>query len=333
MEPTPVLQGPRARLLALAAGLAAAAVASLAVGPAGLRNPLEPGYAHTLVGRLRVYRTLAAASVGALLGAAGAAIQYSTSNPLASPSILGLPQGGLALVAAAVLAYGGRLPWGMGLALGALGALAAYAASVALASRAGAGSAALLVSGVAVATALSGVASLLLLLVQSRYGVMGLDLLLGTFAYATRGRALEGAAAAAASLLLLLPLSRSLDVLSYGDEVAASAGFDPWRSRLLATGLAAAAVAASIHVAGVVGFIGLIAPNTARSLVGARPSHAMLGSALTGALVALASDTAARAAAPALHLGELPAGVATSTLGGLFLAYLLARRPAGLEQP
>lgn len=310
----------------LAAVLAALFLSSLAVGPAGLRAPPPLGPLDE-VGLLRLYRTALAASTGALLGLAGALVQYATANPLAAPSLLGLPQGALAAAAAAVLLYPSA-PLAPVLAAATVGALAAYAAAVALAARGGLTGPGLLVAGVAVSSAATGLAGLLLYVAQSRSGVFTPQLLLGTYAYATAGDAAEASLAAVALAAAALPLLRRLDLLSYGDAVAATTGAEPARVRLAAATLAAAAVAATITSAGIVGFVGLIAPNAARRLLGARPAAAVLGSALLGAAVSLSADLGARLASPLLGLGELPAATATSIMGGVFLAYLVSRRSA-----
>ncbi len=311
--------------LLLSAALLVSVFASLSVGPSGFRVP-PPFGGVDLVMRLRLYRTVAAVAVGALLGLAGSLIQYVASNPLAGPSLLGLPQGGLVAVAAAMLASGQLLPPGLGLLVGAVGALAAYWATVVVAGAAGMSGVGLVVAGVAVSSAASGLAALLLYLVEARLGIASPLLLIGTYAYATRGDALVAAASAAVLTALGLPLVRGLDALSYGDEVAAGLGYSPRLVRLVATFIAALAVAASIYVAGVVAFIGLIAPNVARRLLGGHPSAGLPGGILVGALLSVAADTWARLAAPLLGLAELPAGTATSILGGVFLAYLVAAR-------
>jgi len=314
----------KTRFLATAAAVAALYLSSLTIGPAGLRPPPPLGPLD-LVAFLRLYRATLAASTGALLGLAGALIQYATSNPLAAPTILGLPQGALAAAAAAVIATGGASPAPV-LAAATLGALAAYTASVLLAARGGLTGPGLVVAGVAVSSAATGLAGLLLYVSQARTGVYTPQLLLGTYAYATRGDALLSLTAALALAAATLPLYRGLDLLSYGDTVAASTGAPPGRIRVLAATAAAAAVAVTIDTSGLVGFIGLIAPNAARSLYGGHPRAAVPGSLLLGAVVSLGADVATRLLAPMLGLGELPAATATSLFGGFFLAYLVARK-------
>ena len=316
--------GPWARLLAGPVFFASLMILGVLVGSTGV------GFPSGGVLDLRLARSVAAACVGGLLGLSGALIQYSVANPLADPGLLGLPQGALALVAAAMIAAGSPLDAGARLLLGSLGALAAYAATIGLSARLGLTGAGLVVAGIAVGSAATGLGMALLLVAENLYGLPGYAVLLGSFAYTSPGDAVLAAAALAAASAAALPLSRGLDALSYGDLEALSMGYSPRLVRAAATLTAAAAVAASIQVAGLVGFIGLIAPNAARMLYGSHPSRALPASILLGASVALAADLASRLASLLLSVGELPAGTATSLAGGVFLAYLLARRAGGL---
>jgi len=309
---------------ALAGAILLLFLASLAVGPAGLRNPLEPEY-WDLVLRLRLLRSLLALGVGAALGAAGSFIQYSVSNPLASPSILGVAPGALAASVLVVLAWGGSPPLGAPLLAGTLGGLAAYLASAGIAARLGFTRVGLVLAGVAVSSTLSGLSSLLLLLAEARLRIPASLTLLGSFAYATPSTVYTASAAAGAGLVAGLVLSRGLDAVSYGDEAAAAMGYSPSRVRLAASLASAALTSVCVYAAGIVGFVGLVAPNAARLLVGGHPRASLPASLLLGGGTALAADLAGRLAALALGLGEVPAGLVTSSVGGLFLAYMLLR--------
>ncbi|HID01554.1 MAG TPA: iron ABC transporter permease, partial [Piscirickettsiaceae bacterium] len=149
--------------------------------------------------------------------------------------------------------------------------------------------------------------------------------LLGSFAYATPSTVYTASAAAGAGLVAGLVLSRGLDAVSYGDEAAAAMGYSPSRVRLAASLASAALTSVCVYAAGIVGFVGLVAPNAARLLVGGHPRASLPASLLLGGGTALAADLAGRLAALALGLGEVPAGLVTSSVGGLFLAYMLLR--------
>jgi len=306
-------------------------LAGLAVGPAGFRNPLDPG-TWDLVFRLRLLRGLLALGVGAALGAAGAFMQYSVSNPLASPSILGVSPGALAASVLVMLAWRGSPPLGAPLLAGMLGGFAAYAASAALAARLGFTRVGLVLAGVAVSSTLSGLSSLLVLLAEARLRLPASLMLLGSFAYATPETVYVALASSGASLVAGLALARGLDAISYGDETASAMGYSPGRIRLAASLASAALTSVCVYAAGIVGFVGLVAPNTARLLVGGHPRASLPASLLLGAATTQAADLAGRLTALALGLGEVPAGLVTSAVGGLFLAYMLLRGAAGGEE-
>ncbi|ABM80044.1 iron ABC transporter permease [Hyperthermus butylicus] len=299
-------------------------LASLAVGPAGLVNPLDPG--SQLIARLRLMRTLLAVGVGTALGLSGTLVQYSVANPLASPSILGVSAGALAAASAAYIVYRGSPPPAAPLAAAVMGGLAAYALTLAIASRAGLTRVSMVLAGIAVSSSLAGIASMLVIYINARYHVASALLLMGSFAYAVEEKVLVAAVAALVAAATALILANPLDALSYGDETALSLGYSPAKIRLAATAAAVAATAATVYAAGLIGFADLVAANIARSIAGSHPSRSAPASALIGAEIALAADIAGRLAATTIRLGEIPAGLLTSTVGGLFLAFLVARK-------
>src|SRR5690606_11414866 len=143
------------------------------------------------------------------------------------------------------------------------------------------------------------------------------------------GRSWPAVRSAAPLILLgiggLWLLARPLDGLSFGEQTAASLGFDLRRTRLGVVAAASLATAAAVAAGGIIGFIGLIAPHAARFLMGtARHAVIIPASGLTGGMLLLVADTAARTAAPGG--GELPVGVITALCGGPFFVYLLRRR-------
>ncbi len=127
--------------------------------------------------------------------------------------------------------------------------------------------------------------------------------------------------------LVLLPFrARALNALLLGEADAFHSGFDVERTKQAIVILVALGTGAAVALSGVIGFVGLIAPHVARSLVG--PDHRRLlpAAACVGACLMLLADLAARTVVvPA----ELPIGVLTSGLGGPFFIWLLARRRIG----
>jgi iron complex transport system permease protein len=125
-------------------------------------------------------------------------------------------------------------------------------------------------------------------------------------------------------VLLLWLLSRPLDALALGDETARSLGLPVAGFRLAIVFAATITTAAAVSVAGIIGFVGLVAPHASRLVVGGRNSRLLPVSCLLGALLLLLADDAARALASPQ---EIPVSIVTSLVGGPFFLYLLRRRP------
>jgi iron complex transport system permease protein len=332
----------RARLaLALAAGagaVLAAAALSTAVGaqPISLRGAfsgLEPD--RTILFDLRLPRALVAAVVGAALAAAGTALQALLRNPLAEPFVLGVSGGaalGGSMVVVAASAFGQLAPSLelLGSAPPVAGGAVAGAAAAALVvfglGRIGGRLVpqAVLLIGIVFNQFVAGVITLMKLLVPPEQASRLTYWLVGTVG-TERGPMLGVALAlVAASLALLLVFSARLNLLTLGDEEAASLGVDVRRDRALVFFAASAATGAAVALAGMVGFVGLIVPHLVRRLVG--PDHRLLVPAATlfGAAFLILADAGARLAF--LPLGtEPPVGAVTAFLGGPFFLWLLRR--------
>ncbi len=339
----------RTRLaLALAAGvlavaLAVAASCLLGAQPISLAAALrgEDPDASILIG-LRLPRAALAALVGCALAGAGTALQALLRNPLAEPFVLGVSGGAalggsLVMVAATGVA---RLSGAAGELLGAAppvaaGAVAGAAASTVLVFGLGrvggrlVPEAALLV-GVVFNAFAAGVITLIKLVVSPEQASRLLYWLLGAVGYETPGTLALGAALVLAAVGALVALSAQLNLLTLGDEEAATLGLDVRRARALVFFAASAATGAAVALAGMVGFVGLIVPHLVRRVVG--PDHRLLvpASALFGAAFLVLADALARLAF--LPLGtEPPVGAVTAFLGGPFFLWLLRRtaRPEG----
>ena len=286
--------------------------------------------ARTVVRDFRLPRALVGLAVGAALGASGAVMQAFFRNPLASPGLLGVSNGG-ALGAVAVLALGPMLGTGLGFATASMWALplasiiGAFGATgaVIMLARSGAGTERLLLSGVALNALLGAGTSFLLTTTVGHFEVNAQILfwLMGGLENRSWEHVWMGVPAILAACLLLLPLGRAMNLLSLGEQSAQSLGVDVrrlrWRLILLSTLLTALATA----VAGIVGFVGLVVPHVLRLAFG--PDHRRLlpYSMLGGATVVLVCDLVTRPFPLGLRLG-----VVTSLIGGPFFLWLL-RRP------
>jgi len=320
--------------------LLSAAVLALCIGPLTL-DPLQllragltpeqgiPDYLVPVLTQIRLPRLVMAVLIGAALAVAGASMQGLFRNPLADPGLIGV-SAGAALAATLWLALKPALPVLSFLPGAAILPLAAFlggglaaVAALRLGQREGHTSVAtLLLAGLSInAVALAAIG----LLQQLTDDATLRDItrwMLGSL-----GKAGWPEIAAAAPLLLapvlLLPReARALDALLLGEAEAGHLGVDVERLKLRVLLLSVLAVGASVALAGMIGFVGLLAPHLLRLLAG--PGHRLLlpASALFGAALLLLADTVARTIASPL---ELPVGALTALIGGPFFLWLLAR--------
>ena len=128
---------------------------------------------------------------------------------------------------------------------------------------------------------------------------------------------------AAAGLFFAVLLSQRLNILLLGDEAATGLGLHVERTRLLAIAVSALLAAASVSVAGLLSFVGLIAPHLIRMLVGTDERYLVTGAALGGAALVMLCDTLGRVVAPPI---EVPVGIILAILGAPFFLYVLRGR-------
>lgn len=304
--------------------------ASVAVGYAPL--DLGAAFGDLLAGRqslaalvlseLRLPRAILGAAVGFSLGLTGAALQGLMRNPLADPGVVGV-SGAAALGAVIAFYFGFSASFALALPLGGLmGAAAATAVLLALAAR-GAGTVMLILAGVALSSLAGALTALALNLAPSPYAALELVFwLMGSLA----DRSLVHVALALPFMVvgwgLVLATGPALDALTLGEDAAESLGFPLRRVRLLVIGGTAAAVGASVAVAGAIGFVGLVVPHLVRPLVGHRPGRLLAASGFAGAALTLGADIVVRLIPTR---PELQLGVVTALIGAPFFLFLLAR--------
>ncbi|MCI0573241.1 MAG: iron ABC transporter permease [Myxococcaceae bacterium] len=328
-----------ATLLAALAGALALAV-SFGEQPLSLARALqEPDSLDaTLFWRLRLPRAALGALVGAALAGSGSALQALLRNPLADPFILGV-SGGAALGATLALALGASvvadvlplLPGGLG-ALSApsllafVGAAAATLLVVAASRLAGRGGphTALLTGVIFNAFAAAAITLLKTLSAPEKMGDI-LYWLAGTLGYERTGTLVLAACAQVLALGVLVVLSGRLNLLSLGDEDAASLGVRVARTRLMLLLAASVSVAGAVALSGLIGFVGLVVPHVLRLLLGPDQRLLLPASILGGAAFLVLADLAARLLSPSVG-AELPVGVLTALMGGPFFLLLLYRR-------
>ncbi|KQV78361.1 iron ABC transporter permease [Rhizobacter sp. Root1221] len=329
----------RRRLLAvtlvlLAAVLAAAGLAAGSDGwsPAAAWQLAWSPDGPLIVGQIRAPRTLGAWLTGALFGLAGAIAQGLFRNPLADPYLLGSASGASLGV---VLVLGGSALTGhaIGLAtadavsrlglVGAafLGALGGVSLTVALA-RGAQQTVRLLLAGVIVGVVLGAASDMVTTLAP--------DALRGKQAFLVGSTGFLGWDSCwvlLAGLVVAGPVSwrlaRALDALTLGEESAISLGLSLTRVRVVLIVALALATGLAVSQAGLVAFVGLVAPHLVRRFAPSAHGYLLLASAGMGGALLLGADVLARSlVAPQ----ELPVGVLTAVLGGCYLLWLLHRR-------
>lgn len=328
-------------LLFVLAGLSLLAAASGAVGIPPLtagkiilaRLPLIgpripaawPPTWESIIFRLRLPRIVMSILIGSALSLAGAVFQGVLQNPLADPYLIGVSSGA-ALGAALAIITGYPLRF---FGFGALpvfsfgGALGSLSLAYRLARRGRAvPTLNLLLSGIAVGSFFSALVSLLIY-----FGRESRDQVI----FWMMGGLTHGGWRQVLAILPYIILaggvifthSREMNALLLGDAAALHLGVEveKVRRRLIFTG--ALLTAAAVSVSGLIGFVGLIVPHMARVLTG--PDHRRLLPAvsLSGSILLLLADTAARSVLPP---AEIPVGIITALGGAPFFLYLLQER-------
>jgi iron complex transport system permease protein len=123
-------------------------------------------------------------------------------------------------------------------------------------------------------------------------------------------------------LVALQVMGRGLNALMSGEQTAVSLGFSGRRLRLQVFTCTSLLTGVLVSLSGAIGFVGLMVPHMARALVGAENRRLMPVSALLGGIFLVWVDVAARTL---IAPQDLPIGIATAALGGLFFIALLKR--------
>ncbi|MCO3389736.1 iron ABC transporter permease [Pseudomonas aeruginosa] len=307
----------------LDSGLVGRIVLQRLFGVAAEPGAWSAGQEH-IVWLIRAPRVLLGACVGAGLALVGAALQAVTRNPLADPHLLGATSGAT-LGAVLVVLYIGEVIGLLTLPLAAfLGALGSMLLVLGVASRGGRlGSDRLLLAGVAVSFVLLALANLLLFLGDHRAASSVRFWMLGGLGLARWSLIWLPALCVAGGLLVLLGLGRALNALMAGEQTAVTLGLDARRVRLWVFVCCSLLTGVLVSVSGAIGFVGLMLPHAARLLVGAEHRRLLPVCALLGALFLVWMDVAARTL---IAPQDLPIGIATAAIGGLFFILLLRRR-------
>lgn len=312
----------------LIVALCVLSLVAIAVGSAGysiteILRALFSGEKSTIkviVLNLRLPRLILAVLIGASLSASGALLQSVMRNPLADPGTIGV-SAGAGTAATTILLLFPQLTNSVPLfAFG--GAALACFLIYSMAWKGGVDPTRIILSGVAINSVLGAYNSLL--------QMMHTDSLEGVLAF--MNGSLSGRSWAQVKLLVIyagigLVLSflciKSANTLQLGDEMAKSLGVKVNLARVCLSAVSAFLAAATVSVAGMIGFVGLVVPHISRLLVGSDYKAMLPTSVLLGAVVLLAADTIGRTIVPGM---EIPVGIVMSVTGGPFFLYMLRKK-------
>jgi iron complex transport system permease protein len=269
----------------------------------------------------RLPRALVAAACGAGLGLSGVILQSLLRNPLADPFVLGVSSGAsTGAVLVGVLGLGGGA---IGLSGGAfVGALLAFGLVLLLAKFSTAGTAGVILAGVASTQLFSALTSLVVFAFANSDESRGVMFwLLGSLEGMRWNDVALSSAVVAVGAVICVCSARSLDAFTFGEDVAASLGIHVGRTRLLLLIVTALLTATLVSIAGAIGFVGLVLPHAARLLFGQRHARVIPATIVLGAVFMVCVDAASRVVfAPT----PLPVGVGTALVGvPVFVALLL----------
>ncbi len=273
-----------------------------------------------------------ASIVGAALAASGVAYQAVLRNPLAEPYLLGVSGGASLMTYLAAVSTGAVATWiePLGQQTASFGgALLALIVVLFLSQRRGRlEPVTLLLVGVIV-SAICGAAYLLVyhlnLHREMSFGTGGAFRFLigGINTNLTAQQIGTAAIVVAAAWIVLLYLSGQLNVASLSEAEAEALGVRIHRLRWVVLILASLITAAAVAVSGPIGFVGLVCPHIARTIVGTDQRRLLPVSTALGAALLAVADALSRRLTP--ETGALPVGVLTGMLGGPFFLFLFWR--------
>jgi iron complex transport system permease protein len=300
-----------------------------------LRGRVSESSQNDVVWAIRLPKALYCVLAGGILGVVGSAFQALLRNPLAEPYTIGVSSGaaiggavaqilgldvGLAFLGTPLLAFVG----------GMLSLMLVFGLTR---RRSGSDATSLLLAGVVVASLLSALLSVVILMSGSDTNQL-MRWLLGS----TSPQYLERVGALAAALTvgtwILFAQTRRMNAMAIGEESARRLGVDANRIRWTVLIVGTAMAATAVGAIGAVAFLGLVAPHISRMLIGVDWRWSLPGSLIVGSGLLLAADVVAQRGLPwigyfltgrELLATELPVGVVTALIGAPSLMILLRK--------
>lgn len=289
----------------------------------------------TIIGRIRIPRTLTAALVGGALASVGCIMQGVFRNPMADPSVLGISSGAaLGAAVAIVTGLNGVILFESftGAYIGAMiGALVTWFMVFSIAAHNGRyDTSSTLLAGIAISSIMSALITVLMTLHLEQMERVYMWML-GTFSASTADKTKILVIASVIFVPLLLIIAPRIDVLKLGKEAALTLGVSQKRTLAVALGACSALLAVCVANSGIIGFVGLIIPHIVSYTGVTRTRRRLALSFLTGAVFMVVCDSVCKTiVAP----GELAIGAVTSLIGAPYFLVLLmgSRIKSGKEK-
>jgi len=270
-----------------------------------------------IVWEIRLPRVLAAYLTGSLLASAGVAAQALFKNPMADPYLLGISGGAAVGASLAFLLFPSHV--------GSVAFLFSLVSVYVVYRVAKVGDRIpvenLLLAGIAYGFMAGAITSYVIVVLGPKAHLTWMWLM-GSLNGATWSDGLRLLVVTIFGVLFLQLNWKNLNLLLLGEESVAL-GLDVDLFRKLIIVAIAVMTSATVPVAGIIGFVGLMAPHIVRFLVGPNHRRLVLNAALFGGILLVLADTLARTVARPL---DIPVGIITSMMGGPFFLYLLRKR-------
>ncbi|MCR6110151.1 iron ABC transporter permease [Bacillus sp. A301a_S52] len=270
----------------------------------------------------RLPRTFVSLLTGAALGLSGLILQGIIRNPLAAPDVIGVTSGASVGAVIFITFLSGSISISFLPVAAVVGGLIASFAVYILAWKKGVSPFRLILVGIGISAIMSAGTTFMLVFSSAVSASQAYLWLTGS----VYGASWRDVTMLLVVLAVLIPcvvyFSRSLNAQQLGDDVAASLGITIERHRFILLLFSVILAGVSVAAAGAIGFVGLIAPHIARSLLGREFTSLAIGSLFIGGLIMFLADLAARTLFYPL---DIPAGIFTAGVGAPFFIYLLFR--------
>jgi len=277
-----------------------------------------------IVHAIRLPRALAAFIVGMLLGLSGVVMQGVLRNPLASPFTLGISQAAAFGASLAIIAFDTNTStnhaWFSVPLFAFMASLLCSLLIIWIGKKVGMSPIALILAGVGLGSLFHSGTMFLQYFTTEINAAATLFWTFGDLSKATYPVLLILGVLFMLSLGIVWSSHWKFDALGFGDESAFNKGVNVKRFRIVMLLFSALCTAIAVAFFGIIGFIGLVAPHIVRLILGSSHSALIPLSALSGGVLLLGADLAARLM---LYPSLLPVGILTSFIGAPTLLYLL----------